>query len=96
MKAAAAAARLERAQKAFGTGAKSLVDRTNHNTGATTAAAELDGLKTAHTKALWTIVYAFRRSGKAGTVDKGLGSGTLLFSGDTSMPSTSFLHVHLL
>jgi hypothetical protein len=84
-KAASAASRLKRIQQDFGKSKLGDVSNSTNRLGPTTPAAELDSLRTAISKNMWTISYATRRSSKSSGVDKGMGTGTLQFTGDTIM-----------
>ncbi|KDR77949.1 hypothetical protein GALMADRAFT_1294976 [Galerina marginata CBS 339.88] len=89
---AAAEERRNRAQRSFGTSVARETATTPtpslavpQTMGATTSVAELESARLSSTKNTWTIIYNVRRSSK-GPIDKTLGSGTLPFDGETTMP----------
>ena len=88
-KTAAANDRHQRANQFFGNTRNRLMgppSTLSQQFGATTPLAELEASKSSALKGVWTILYVVRRSLCKGSVDKSIGSATLPFPSDTTIP----------
>jgi hypothetical protein len=87
-KISAANDRHHRANQFFGSSRNRLMGppSTPAQVGATTSLAELEASKSSALKGVWTVLYVVRRSSSKGSVDKSIGSATLPFPSDTTIP----------